>query len=174
MPFSIRANPISIGISETWNSEITVTSWNHRFRIWNLRFKGCAMLSHNQSIFRRGWVANLRKGWVANFRWDCVTLLQVQGPDSVRGLDMLLKPIPPIEVSLAEVASVGNSKVDFTYVAIYVNTTDGFLTLVASHFFLIQNCPPCYKMDSLWKSASKIEQNLFLFPIYLTRNQKHP
>ena len=27
---------------------------------------------------------------------------------------------------------------------------------------------------SLWKSASKIEQNLFLFPIYLTRNQKHP
>ena len=50
MPFSIRANPISIGISETWNSEITVTSWNHRFRIWNLRFKGCAMLSHDQSI----------------------------------------------------------------------------------------------------------------------------
>lgn len=96
-----------------------------------------------------------------------MTLLQVQWPDSVRGLDMLLKPIPPIEVSLAEVASVGNSKVDFTYVAIYVNTTDGFLTLVASHFFLIQNCPPCYKMDSLWKSASKIEQNLFLFPMYL-------
>lgn len=164
MPFSIRANPISIGISETWNSEITVTSWNHRFRIWNLRFKGCAMLSHDQSIRKvaetLGKVAWQTLGEVA---W----LLQVQGPDSVRGLDMLLKPIPPIEVSLAEVASVGNSKVDFTYVAIYVNTTDGFLTLVASHFFLIQNCPPCYKMDSLWKSASKIEQNLFLFPMYL-------
>ena len=78
-----------------------------------------------------------------------MALLQVQGPNSVKGLDMLFKPIPPIEGSLAEVASVGNSKVDFTYVAIYVNTTDGFLTLVASHFFLIQNCPPCYKMDSV-------------------------
>ena len=104
------------------------------------------MLSHDQSIRKvaetLGKVAWQTLGEVA---W----LLQVQGPDSVRGLDMLLKPIPPIEVSLAEVASVGNSKVDFTYVAIYVNTTDCFLTLVASHFFLIQNCPPCYKMDSL-------------------------
>ena len=78
-----------------------------------------------------------------------MALLQVQRPDSVRSLDVLLKPIPSIEMALAEVASVGNSKVDFTYVAVYVNSSDDFLTLVTSHFFLIQNCPPCYKMDIL-------------------------
>jgi hypothetical protein len=100
-----------------------------------------------------GWQTLGKVEWqtLGKVEWQTLgeVALQVQRPDSVKGLDMLLKPIPPIEVSLAEVASVGNSKMDFTYVAIYVNTTDGFLTLVASHFFLIQNCPPCYKMDSL-------------------------
>ena len=104
MPFSIRANPISIGISETWNSEITVTSWNHRFNwdgvlsqsSFNLNFRGLKLWNHSNlksqiqigsdilRMCRAQPYPKLPKS-VENFQIGCVTNFKVRLSGFVTG-----------------------------------------------------------------------------------------